>query len=198
MVRAVFLDVNEPAVKRCCQKWAWLTSKVAAEPGRSGKYELVMDIPGESRFQVLLECCSTLVQLFHWNIKLTQHKHFGHQHKHGEQISKQAWEAKGGRGKLTSDEYSLGTEAKLPVDRSVPLNGVYSLCRTARQLLFPAAVNVEDAVGVRIELVSDCGRVLDLRLHLLRLHEDLLAFSFRTHLKREHAWVQLPLKRGQF
>ena len=125
-------------------------------------------------FQTLIEILSSgSINTWETNINTLQ------------QISKQSWEE--GGGGLTSDKDSLGAESKFCKGVPVPHNSVDSTRRWGVYLLLPPAVNVEDAVGVRIELVSDCSRVFDLRRHLLRLHEDLLAFSFRTHLKREHA-----------
>ena len=113
-----------------------------------------------------------------------------------QQISKQSWEARG--GELTSDKDSLGAESELGVGAPVPLNSVDSLRDVAHHQLFPSAVNVEDAISVRIEAVSDGLIVHNLRLDLSRLEEDLAAFSGSAHLKRELGRVQFPLKLNQF
>ena len=98
-----------------------------------------------------------------------------------QQISKQSWEGRG--GELTSDKDSLGAESKLGIGAPIPHNSVDSRRRVAHQLLFPSAVNVEDAIGVRIEPVSDRLIVDNLRHQLSRLEEDLAAFSGSAHLK---------------
>ena len=98
-----------------------------------------------------------------------------------QQISKQSWEE--GGGGLTSDKDSLGAESKFCEGGPVPHNSVDSTCSWGVYLLLPPAVNVEDAIGVRIETVSDCLIVHNLRHHLSSLQEDLATLSGSAHLK---------------